>query len=821
MKRVALLLLSVLLIQVAYSQYPCLPEGITFTTQIEIDSFQVNYPYCSEIEGDVIVTGSDITNLHGLYVIDEIGGDLIIGGDYGYGTSVTDMYGLWYLTSIGGKFVVSNNLLLTSLEGFHHLDGGTIDSISIFNNPLLSTCDIQAVCDFISLSISKPNIDNNGPDCTNLDEVIVDCANNCLHEGKNFSNQSSIDNFKNGYPGCTEILGYVTIEGDNITNLQGLDTITEMRKRVLIGSLTPDNSNPNLLNLEGLQSLKRIGWWLGIQWNKSLTSLSGLDSLEEIGDELYITRNDDLINLDGLNNLKTIGNYCSIRNNNSLNDLEGFQSLKSIGSWIQLEDNESLTTLDGLSPNDTLTVNGSLYIQSNTSLADINALQNVRLDSLKGLYLSGNSTLSECDIQILCEFLSDPVGNVVIQDNGNGCSSQEEIMFKCHACIPEGITFTSQTQIDSFQYYYPDCVYLEGDLSINGPDIKNLDSLHIILAINGDLSIFGNDSLTNLKGLSNIDPETITNLYILNNPMLSSCEIQNICDFLFVVPTWYVDISNNESGCNSVEEVEDACVSCMAGGVTFNTQAQIDSFNILYPDCEIIQGDVFISGGDISDLVGLNHLKAIMGNLSIKDNDQLKDLWGLDNLHHIGGALRISDNDSLSNLVLYDLNSIDGLLSIEMNDKLETLAFLGNIQPGTITGLTIANNPNLSTCHVQSICSYLAAPIGVVKIHDNDINCNSQEEILQVCYSNVVKSTNYSFLSVQPNPSSNGSITISLDNPNNLHLSCFNTFGQQVHTQELHTAESVINVSTWTPGIYLAVVYEEGKPVGRAKFIVQ
>jgi len=30
----------------------CLPQGITFTTQAQIDNFQPIYPYCTEIEGD-------------------------------------------------------------------------------------------------------------------------------------------------------------------------------------------------------------------------------------------------------------------------------------------------------------------------------------------------------------------------------------------------------------------------------------------------------------------------------------------------------------------------------------------------------------------------------------------------------------------------------------------------------------------------------------------------------------------------------------------------------------------------------------------------
>lgn len=74
---------------------------------------------------------------------------------------------------------------------------------------------------------------------------------------------------------------------------------------------------------------------------------------------------------------------------------------------------------------------------------------------------------------------------------------------------------------------------------------------------------------------------------------------------------------------------------------------------------------------------------------------------------------------------------------------------------------------------------------------------------------------------VFPNPSENGSITITLDNPHNLQLTCFNTFGTQVHQQEITGTETVINVSTWSQGIYLAVVVEDGKPVETAKFVVQ
>ena len=54
----------------------CLEEGITFSTQEQIDNFQTDYPYCTEIEGNVIIEGYDITNLDSLSVLNSVGGFL-------------------------------------------------------------------------------------------------------------------------------------------------------------------------------------------------------------------------------------------------------------------------------------------------------------------------------------------------------------------------------------------------------------------------------------------------------------------------------------------------------------------------------------------------------------------------------------------------------------------------------------------------------------------------------------------------------------------------------------------------------------------------
>ena len=70
--------------------------------------------------------------------------------------------------------------------------------------------------------------------------------------------QADVDNFQLVFPGCTELIGSVTISGSDITNLLGLDNVTS-----IAGSLWINN-------------------------NDSLTSMTGLEGLTSIGDYIYI-----------------------------------------------------------------------------------------------------------------------------------------------------------------------------------------------------------------------------------------------------------------------------------------------------------------------------------------------------------------------------------------------------------------------------------------------------------------------------------------------------------------------------------------------------
>jgi len=77
-----------------------------------------------------------------------------------------------------------------------------------------------------------------------------------------------------------------------------------------------------------------------------------------------------------------------------------------------------------------------------------------------------------------------------------------------------------------------------------------------------------------------------------------------------------------------------------------------------------------------------------------------------------------------------------------------------------------------------------------------------------------------------PNPVSDGSITFEYENKEhhrNIELRCFDIYGQEVHSEKIYQyqQESLVNINKWQKGIYFAVVYSKGMPVGRCKFVVQ
>jgi hypothetical protein len=172
MKKFYTILIALFLTSSASAQ-SCLPEGITFITQTEIDSFLVNYPGCVVIEGNVLIKGGNsIVDLSGLSGLTSVGGNLAISYSY----LLTSLSGLNNLTSIGGDLNIFGNDLLTSLTGLDGINAGSIVNLRIVGNDALSTCAIRSICDYLASPNGTIEIHTNAASCNSPEEVDSVCV---------------------------------------------------------------------------------------------------------------------------------------------------------------------------------------------------------------------------------------------------------------------------------------------------------------------------------------------------------------------------------------------------------------------------------------------------------------------------------------------------------------------------------------------------------------------------------------------------------------------------------------------------------------------
>jgi hypothetical protein len=214
---------------------------------------------------------------------------------------------------------------------------------------------------------------------------------------------------------------------------------------------------------------------------------------------------DNINNITGLSVIISIEGTLDIFDNPSLTSLSGLSALTLIGENLIIGDyefggNSVLQDLTGL--NAVSSIGGSLSILSNDALISLAGLNNVTFIN-GSLYIRYNDALESLSG---LDALTSIWGNLLIEFN---------------------------------------------------PVLTDISELNTLTSIYGNISIKFNSLLTSLTGLDNIE-DIITNLEIYHNNFLSICAVKSICDYL-ADPNSNVSISVNAAGCNSNEEVEEAC----------------------------------------------------------------------------------------------------------------------------------------------------------------------------------------------------------------------------------------------------------------------
>lgn len=346
----------------------------------------------------------------------------------------------------------------------------------------------------------------------------------CPTSDMNFTTQAQIDAFPTNYPECTNMPYSINIQESvpgNIINLNGLSQLISIEGYLSIGS------NAALTSLTGLNSLNSIGQGLSIGSNDALTSLTGLNSLTSVAKGVFISNNPVLTNLTGLSSVTFIG-FINIRNNLTLTSLIGLNSITHVSS-LAIENNAALTNLIGLN---------SLTSVGNT-LPGLVISSNASLTSLTGL----NSLTSTGRLNIRLN---------PILTNLTGLNSLTSIGVILD--IHDNSALISLTGLNSL-------TSVGNSINIyNNYSLTSLEGLNALTSIGGTLRIDNNYFLTSLTGLNNINPNTITNLFIQNSDMLSLCEVQSICDYL-AIPSNPATIFGNAIGCATRTEIEAACLA--------------------------------------------------------------------------------------------------------------------------------------------------------------------------------------------------------------------------------------------------------------------
>jgi Secretion system C-terminal sorting domain len=212
------IILNVIILTGVHAQ-SCLPDGIHFTDQSQIDNFQSNYPGCTEIGGSLSISGNGIKNLSGLSVVNAIEGDLwidnndflaslsglhnllAIGGglhlagldglanltglnklrsigdmlEISFNDKLANLTGLDSLGLVEGVILIHTNAVLINLFGLENISAESIDHIEIYYNPALSQCEATSICVFLTSIGGNASIQNNAPGCNSQLEIEESC----------------------------------------------------------------------------------------------------------------------------------------------------------------------------------------------------------------------------------------------------------------------------------------------------------------------------------------------------------------------------------------------------------------------------------------------------------------------------------------------------------------------------------------------------------------------------------------------------------------------------------------------------------------------
>lgn len=375
-------------------------------------------------------------------------------------------------------------------------------------------------------------------------------------------------------------------------------------------------------------------------------------------------------------------------------------------------------------------------------------------------------------------------------------------------CLPQGISFNLQSEVNAFPANHPGCTQIDGFLTIGASNdgsaggITDLTPLSQITSVGGDLLVefaLGLESLDGLDNLASVGGDVRLNS---NDNLADLTALANL-----TTVGGLLEVRLNQS-LTSLEGL--GSLSSTGGNVSIR-------LNDGLTDLQGLEGLVDV-GGAVSveanpALQSMNGLapQSVGAAFWVKGNPQLTDLSAASGLTSIGGALNLQDNTALASLEdLAGVTALGGYLRVQNSPLITDLSPLQNIDPTTITQLLLQDLPGVSSCALANICTYLGLPDAEPTIADNGAGCASVAEVEAACASVGVEAIagHAGTLRVFPNPAT-AQIAVEVQEPGVVHYRITDVMGRELSGGVLahHSGPArMLDVAELPQGTYLLEV---------------
>jgi hypothetical protein len=522
----------------SYAVASVCPGNIVLSSQADVNAFN-----CSEVTGDLIISGEDITSLQPLAALQKVSGNLLIE----INTNLKTLDGLSALSRIEGYLSIRYDTVLQNLDGLSGLThaGGVY---------ILDNFDLSSLNGLSSLT------EVNGPLSIQYNSDLMEIGGftllQSIHGELRIANNDNLEHVS-GFANLTAV-GQVSIANNSkLIAVKGFESMVAIKDDLgAPGSLSIE-ANGALTNLDGFSKLSSVNHF-NINGNPHLSDLKGFSSLREISGDIYINENPELVNINALSYIDSIGANLWIQNNDKLLNLDAFASLTYVGS-LAIYENENLSSINGLSNVKEIGtgMGSSVWISNNDALTHVDGFSSVK--KIKGPVqikynpaletVNGFAALAELEGHI-------EVSNNEVLTTVNGFKTLAKLS---NSSFGVGLIISQNpllTELDGFSSLKTIDGYARVFVEIgDNPLLTNINGLSKLTTISAggrgvSVSIYRNAALKNIDGLSSLSTFNVGfsgGLSITDNTALENIDGLSGLRGSISDPPLYITVTRNSS----------------------------------------------------------------------------------------------------------------------------------------------------------------------------------------------------------------------------------------------------------------------------------